>query len=91
MRLTTARYTPSGVSIQAKGITPDIDSSRASKNWRRHYREEDLKVPDKSNKIEENQTKRKNENKPENASKTDQSRLIISCKGTRLDPRRIHI
>ncbi len=54
LRLTTARYyTPSGISIQAKGITPDIevesvfkkkeDEDKDTKKKRHFIREEDLK------------------------------------------------
>ena len=46
IRLTTARYyTPSGVSIQAKGISPDIEVelARIEKLDAGRYREEDLK------------------------------------------------
>ena len=46
IRLTTARYyTPSGVSIQAKGISPDIEVelARIEKLDGGRYREEDLK------------------------------------------------
>jgi carboxyl-terminal processing protease len=46
MRLTTARYyTPSGISIQAKGITPDIEVAlaRIEKLEGGITREEDLK------------------------------------------------
>jgi len=45
IRLTTARYyTPSGVSIQAKGISPDIEVelARIEKLDGGRYREEDL-------------------------------------------------
>ena len=46
MRLTTARYyTPSGISIQAKGITPNIEVETARIETIDYgvYREEDLK------------------------------------------------
>ena len=46
MRLTTARYyTPSGISIQAKGITPDIEVelARIEKLEGGPVREEDLR------------------------------------------------
>ena len=47
LRLTTARYyTPKGTSIQAKGITPDIEVQRAEvkeTSDREHFREKDLR------------------------------------------------
>jgi carboxyl-terminal processing protease len=47
LRLTTARYyTPKGTSIQAKGITPDIEVQRAEVKEaaeRDHFREKDLR------------------------------------------------
>ena len=45
LRLTTARYfTPSGVSIQARGIAPDIEvpTLELPENAQSHYREKDL-------------------------------------------------
>ena len=79
MRLTTARYyTPSGVSIQAKGITPDIEVAlaRIEKLEGGITREEDLKgALDKTEKADEINAKQNAEDKPVNKSKTDQSKI----------------
>ena len=67
MRLTTARYyTPSGISIQAKGIEPDIiveaGITELNKQLPKNRREENLRgALDKK----ENDTKKDNDNKPE--------------------------
>ena len=67
MRLTTARYyTPSGISIQAKGIEPDIiveaGITEFNKELPKNRREENLRgALDKK----ENDTKKDNDNKPE--------------------------
>jgi carboxyl-terminal processing protease len=66
LRLTTARYyTPSGRSIQAKGITPDIEVERkelpvAEKKEMMHIREKDL-----DHHFETESDKEKTEEKPE--------------------------
>ncbi len=81
LRLTTARYfTPSGRSIQAKGISPDITVERmelnasAEKKDPMHIREKDLenhfeadgkaKEEDKNKKSEKNEKNEKNEKLP---------------------------
>ena len=66
MRLTTARYfTPSGVSIQAKGIEPDIIVDSGVKNLKdkkiKNRREEDLRgALDNKKKSEEKEIEKKN-------------------------------
>ena len=79
IRLTTARYyTPSGVSIQAKGITPDIEVAlaRIEKLERGITREEDLKgALDNGKKIDEGNTQQNAGDKSGNTSKTDQSKV----------------
>ena len=72
IRLTTARYyTPSGVSIQAKGISPDIEVelARIEKLDGGRYREEDLQGALDSN---------ANEESDENADKTDPEETDIT-------------
>ena len=79
MRLTTARYyTPSGVSIQAKGITPDIEVAlaRIEKLEGGITREEDLRgALDKGKKIDNGNTRQNAEDKSVKPSKTDQSNI----------------
>jgi carboxyl-terminal processing protease len=79
MRLTTARYyTPSGVSIQAKGITPDIEVAlaRIEKLEGGITREEDLRgALDNGEKVEKDNTKQNAEEKFVYPSKTDQSKI----------------
>lgn len=79
MRLTTARYyTPSGVSIQAKGITPDIEVAlaRIEELEGGITREEDLKgALDKSKGTDEETAKQNSDDKPLSQSKTDQSKV----------------
>ena len=79
MRLTTARYfTPSGVSIQAKGITPDIEVAlaRIEELEGGITREEDLKgALDKSKGPDEGTAKQNSDNKALKQSKTDQSKV----------------
>ena len=79
MRLTTARYyTPSGVSIQAKGITPDIEVAlaRIEKLEGGITREEDLRgALDKGKKIDNGNTRQNAEDKSVKPSKTDQSKI----------------
>ena len=79
MRLTTARYyTPSGVSIQAKGITPDIEVAlaRIEKLEGGITREEDLKgALDNREKVDIDKTKENAEDKSAKPSKTDQSKV----------------
>ena len=79
MRLTTARYyTPSGVSIQAKGITPDIEVAlaRIEKLEGGITREEDLRgALDNGKKIERDNTKQNVEDKPAKQSEADQSKV----------------
>ncbi len=68
MRLTTARYyTPSGRSIQAKGITPDIvvEQSTIKSLESRHLRESDLKGALDKKKIDKTKKKPANDNKKE--------------------------
>ncbi|MDJ0895386.1 MAG: S41 family peptidase [Alphaproteobacteria bacterium] len=73
MRLTTARYyTPSGRSIQAKGIEPDIEIKQAKVEVReesRRRREADLR--DALDSDEENENK--NENEPSKDEKEDEA------------------
>ena len=79
MRLTTARYyTPSGVSIQAKGISPDIEVAlaRIEKLEGGITREEDLRgALDNGKKIDNGNTKQNAEDKSVKPSKTDQSKI----------------
>ena len=79
MRLTTARYyTPSGVSIQAKGITPDIEVAlaRIEKLEGGITREEDLRgALDNGKKIDEGNTQQNARDKSVKPSKTDQSKV----------------
>ena len=79
MRLTTARYyTPSGVSIQAKGITPDIEVAlaRIEKLEGGITREEDLRgALDNGEKVDKDNTKQNAEDKSVKPSKTDQSKI----------------
>ena len=79
MRLTTARYyTPSGVSIQAKGITPDIEVAlaRIEKLDDGITREEDLKgALDNGEKMDKDKEKLDAEDKSVKPSKTDQSKV----------------
>ncbi len=79
MRLTTARYyTPSGVSIQAKGITPDIEVvlARIEKLEGGITREENLRgALDNGEKVDKSNTKRNAEGKSVKPSKTDQSKV----------------
>ena len=79
IRLTTARYyTPSGVSIQAKGITPDIEVAlaRIEKLEGGITREEDLKgALDNGKKIDEGNTQQNAGDKSVKPSKTDQSKV----------------
>ena len=79
IRLTTARYyTPSGVSIQAKGITPDIEVAlaRIEKLEGGITREEDLKgALDNGKKIDEGNTQPNAGNNSVKPSKTDQSKV----------------
>ena len=79
IRLTTARYyTPSGVSIQAKGITPDIEVAlaRIEKLERGITREEDLKgALDNREKIDEGNTQPNAGSNSVKPSKTDQSKV----------------
>ena len=79
MRLTTARYyTPSGVSIQAKGITPDIEVAlaRIEKLEGGITREEDLRgALDNGKKVDKGYTKQNDEDKSVKPSKTDQSKV----------------
>ena len=79
MRLTTARYyTPSGVSIQAKGITPDIEVAlaRIEKLEGGITREEDLKgALDNGKKVYKDNPKQNAEDKPVKQSKNDQSKV----------------
>ena len=77
MRLTTARYyTPSGISIQAKGITPDIEVAlaRIEKLEGGITREEDLKGALDKNVAATTLTK-PDDNSEINADKTDQSKV----------------
>ena len=79
MRLTTARYyTPSGVSIQAKGITPDIEVAlaRIEKLEGGITREEDLRgALDNGKKVDDGTTKQNATDKSVKPSKTDQSKI----------------
>ena len=79
MRLTTARYyTPSGVSIQAKGITPDIEVAlaRIEKLEGGITREEDLRgALDSGEKVNKGNTKQNVEDKSVRPSRTDQSNI----------------
>ena len=79
MRLTTARYyTPSGVSIQAKGITPDIEVAlaRIEKLEGGITREEDLRgALDNGEKMDRGNPKQNVEDKSVQPSKTDQSKI----------------
>ena len=79
MRLTTARYyTPSGVSIQAKGITPDIEVAlaRIEKLEGGITREEDLRgALDNGKKMDKDNPKQNVEEKSVQPSKTDQSKI----------------
>ena len=79
IRLTTARYyTPSGVSIQAKGITPDIEVAlaRIEKLEGGITREEDLRgALDNGKEINEGNTQQNAEDKSVKPSKTDQSKV----------------
>ena len=91
IRLTTSRYyTPSGVSIQAKGIEPDIiveagimpDKKEAESN----IREEDLKgALDKLDKKSNNQTKNLKEKLAKKLLQDNQvSRAVDLIKGIKL-------
>ena len=79
MRLTTARYyTPSGVSIQAKGITPDIEVAlaRIEKLESGITREEDLRgALDNREKMDRHNTTQNIEDKSVKPSTTDQSKV----------------
>ena len=79
IRLTTARYyTPSGVSIQAKGITPDIEVAlaRIEKLEGGITREEDLQgALDNGKKIDEGNTQQNAGDKSGKPAKTDQSKI----------------
>lgn len=79
MRLTTARYyTPSGVSIQAKGITPDIEVALARIEQLEGgiTREEDLKgALDNGEKVDRRNAEQNAEDKSVKPSKTDQSKV----------------
>ena len=79
IRLTTARYyTPSGVSIQAKGITPDIEVAlaRIEKLEGGITREEDLRgALDNGKENNEGNTQQNAEDKSVKPSKTDQSKV----------------
>jgi carboxyl-terminal processing protease len=79
MRLTTARYyTPSGVSIQAKGITPDIEVAlaRIEKVEGGITREEDLKgALDNGKKVDKTSSKQDAKDTSVNGSKADQSKI----------------
>ena len=79
MRLTTARYyTPSGVSIQAKGITPDIEVAlaRIEKLEGGITREEDLTgALDNGEDLDKGNTQQNAEDKALKPSKTDQSKV----------------
>ena len=79
MRLTTARYyTPSGVSIQAKGITPDIEVAlaRIEKLESGITREEDLRgALDNREKVDDGDAKQNGKGKSVKRSKTDQSKV----------------
>ncbi len=64
VKLTTARYyTPSGTSIQAKGITPDIISQRLKITEPDHKDFEPLKEADLNKHLENNQKAEKNSKK----------------------------
>ncbi len=68
IRLTTARYfTPSGISIQAKGIEPDIEVALARiEKIDNSYREEDLRgALDKKEEISDKEETKEKEEKPE--------------------------
>ncbi len=76
MRLTTARYyTPSGISIQAKGIQPDIiveaGITEANKDKKKNRREENLKGA-----LDNKTTKSKDENPEPNIKLTVTEKLI---------------
>ncbi len=79
MRLTTARYyTPSGVSIQAKGITPDIEVAlaRIEKLEGGITREEDLRgALDNGKEVDTSNIKQNTEGKSVKPPKTDQSKV----------------
>ena len=79
MRLTTARYyTPSGVSIQAKGITPDIEVAlaRIEKLEGGITREEDLTgALDNGEDLDKGNTQQNAEDKALKPSRTDQSKV----------------
>ena len=79
MRLTTARYyTPSGVSIQAKGSTPDIEVAlaRNEKLEGGITREEDLTgALDSEEKVDKSNTKQNAEDEAVRPSRTDQSKV----------------
>ena len=79
MRLTTARYyTPSGVSIQATGITPDIEVAlaRIEKIEDGITREENLRgALDNGEKLDKGNTKQNDEDKSVKPSETDQSKI----------------
>ena len=79
MRLTTARYyTPSGVSIQAKGITPDIEVAlaRIEKLEGGITREEDLTgALDSEEKVDKSNTKQNAEDEAVRPTRTDQSKI----------------
>ena len=82
MRLTTARYyTPSGISIQAKGITPDIEVAlaRIEKLEGGITREEDLRgALENRDEVDKDSTKQNDEGKSTNDQKLINQRLIIS-------------
>lgn len=75
IRLTTARYyTPSGISIQAKGISPDIEVelARIEKLDAGRYREEDLKgALDSSNEAESAENAGEEEQEEQDITKID--------------------
>ncbi|MGC6516868.1 MAG: S41 family peptidase [Candidatus Puniceispirillaceae bacterium] len=74
IRLTTARYyTPSGVSIQAKGVSPDIEVelARIEKLDGGRYREEDLRGALDSSKESEGE----NQDEQETAEETDITKI----------------
>ena len=79
IRLTTARYyTPSGVSIQAKGIEPDIEVAlaRIEELDQGPLREEDLRgVLDGSNENADAKQAGEKEDAPEKAPETDPSKI----------------
>ncbi len=91
IRMTTARYyTPSGISIQAKGIEPDIlvESGITKKNDKNstNLREEDLKgALDKSNKNSQSLQSQENKNMADKLLEDNQiSRAVDLIRGIKL-------